>query len=260
MGEWTSFWSGWGSTNAPNQILIIEGLITIVCGIGATFLILNSVDTASFLTPVEREHARARLEASNNVTGFATEPETFSWSEVTRGITMSQLWLTGTTYFAICCGLYSFSLFLPSIIVSLGYSGSKAQLMTVPPYAVAVVTGTFVAFLSGRVRLRGVLVLFTLPLAVIGYVVIARVDSNPVKYGMTFLMSVGIYSSVPPILVWLLNNSAGHYKRATSGAMQLVLANCGGIVGAFLYPNVEKPTYYKSHNVVMGCLIYAWLG
>jgi predicted MFS family arabinose efflux permease len=130
--------------------------------------------------------------------------------------------------------------------------------MTVPPSAVAAVTGTFVAFLSDRIWLRGVLVLFTLPLAVIGYVVIARVDCNHVKYGMTFLMSAGIYSSVPPILVWLLNNSAGHYKRATSGAMQLVLENCGGIVGAFLYPNTEKPTYYKSHNVVMGCLIYAW--
>jgi hypothetical protein len=161
MGEWASLWSSWDSTHSLNQILIIEGLITIVCGIGATFFIPNSVDTASFLTPVEREHAQARLEAS---TGFATKPETFRWSEATRSITSPQLWLTGTTYFAICCGLYSFSLFLPSIIVSLGYSGSKAQLMTVPPYAVVAVTGTFVAFLSGRVRLRGVLVLFTLPL------------------------------------------------------------------------------------------------
>jgi hypothetical protein len=211
-----------------------------VCGIGATFLTPNSVDTASFLTPVERKYAWARLEASNNVTSFATEPETFRWSEVIRGIASPQLWLTGTTYFAICYGLYSFSLFLLSIIVSLGYSGSKAQLMTVPPYAVAAVTGTFVAFLSDRVRLRGLLVIFTLPLAVIWYVVIARVDSNHV--------------------IWLLNSGAGHYKRATSGAMQLVLANCGGIVGPFLYPNVEKPTHYKSHNVVMGCLIYAWLG
>ncbi|CZR68596.1 related to allantoate permease [Phialocephala subalpina] len=216
-------------------ILIIEGLITIVCGIGAIALIPNSVDTASFLTPFEREYARARLEASNTVSGFSTEPERFQ------------------------C-LYSFSLFLPSIVVSLGYSGSKAQLMTVPPYAIAAVTGTLVAFLSDKVQLRGILVLFTLPLGVTGYAVIARVDSNHVKYGMTVLMAVGIYSSVPPILVWLLNNSTGHYKRATSGTMQLVLANCGGIVAAFLYSNDEKPKYYKSHNIAMGCLIYAWLG
>lgn len=69
---------------------------------------------------------------------------------------------------------------------------------------------------------------------------------------MTVLMAVGIYSSVPPILVWLLNNSAGHYKRAISGAMHLVLANCGGIVAAFLYPNDEKLKYFKSHNIAMG--------
>ncbi|KAF2815183.1 retrograde regulation protein 2 [Mytilinidion resinicola] len=216
-------------------IMIIEYILTILCGISAIFLIPNSVETASFLTPTERSHA------------------------IIRGILSPQLWLNATAYFAICCALYSFSLFLPSIIVSLGRSGSKAQLMTVPPYAVAAVTGTLVAFLSDRLRLRGVLVLFTLPLGVIGYAVIARVESASVKYGMTFLMAVGIYSSVPPILVWLLNNSAGHYKRATSGAMQLVIANCGGIVAAFLYPNDQKPVYYESHNVVMGCLCYAWL-
>lgn len=243
-----------------HKILIIEGLITIVCGIAATALIPNSVDTAPFLSILEREHARARLEASNNVSGVPMKPEKFQWSEVTRAMLSLQLWFTATAFFGICCGLYSFSLFLPSIVVSLGYSGSKAQLMTVPPYAVAAVTSTMVAFLSDRLRVRGVLMLFTIPLAVIGYAVIARVHSNQVKYGMTFLMSAGIYSSVPPIVVWLLNNSAGHYKRATSGAMQLVLANCGGILAAFLYSNAEKPLYYKSHNIVLGCLIYAWFG
>lgn len=192
--------------------------------------------------------------------GSSADEDAFRWSEVARGIVSPQLWLTGTSYFAICCALYSFSLFLPSIIVSLGYTGNRAQLMTVPPYAVAAVTGTLVAFWSDRVKLRGIFVLSTLPLALIGYAVIARVESSNVKYGMTFLMAVGIYSSVPPILVWLLNNSAGHYKRATSGAMQLVLANCGGIVAAFLYPNTQKPSYYESHNTVMGILVYAWLG
>lgn len=239
--------------------MIIEGVATIVIGIIVAFVLPNSVDTASFLTPAEKRHARERLERSHSITGAPVGEEQFSWSEVVRGLLSPMLWFTATAYFTICCGLYSFSLFLPSIIVSLGYSGNKAQLMTVPPYAVGALTATLYAFLSDRVRLRGTLTLFTLPLGVIGYAVIARVDSDNVKYGMTFLMAVGIYTSVPPILVWLLNNTAGHYKRATVGAMQLVLANLGGIVSAFLYPNKEKPTYYKSHNVVMGCLIYAWL-
>ena len=35
--------------------------------------------------------------------------------------------------------LYAFSLFLPSIIAGLGYTSTKAQLLSVPPYAAAAI-------------------------------------------------------------------------------------------------------------------------
>ena len=35
--------------------------------------------------------------------------------------------------------LYAFSLFLPSIISALGYKSTKAQLLSVPPYAAAAI-------------------------------------------------------------------------------------------------------------------------
>jgi hypothetical protein len=65
---------------------------------------------------------------------------------------------------------------------------------------------------------------------------IATVETNSARYGALFLMATGMYSSVPAILVslvqidpviltfiltlirvqvWLTGNSAGHYKRAT---------------------------------------------
>lgn len=177
-----------------------------------------------------------------------------------RGLLSLQLFFTSTVYFSICCALFSFSLFLPSIIKSLGYTSNEAQLLTVPPYAVASVMSVCMAILSDRLRIRGIIILFTLPLAIIGYVSIARVHSNVTKYGLTFLMASGIYGSVPSLLVWILNNSAGHYKRATAGALQVCLANCGGIVAAFLYPNTQAPSYVKSHNIILGVLCYAWLG
>lgn len=92
------------------------------------------------------------------------------------------------------------------------------------------------AFLSDRLRLRGVIILFTLPLAIVGYACIANVHSSNAKYGMTFLMATGLYSSVPPVLGWISNNSAGHYKRATSTALQLAIANCGGFVTGMSAP------------------------
>jgi hypothetical protein len=74
--------------------------------------------------------------------------------------------------------------------------------------------------------------LFTLPVAIIGYAVIGNVNSSAVKFGMTCLIASGIYSTVPCILVWNSNNSAGHYKRATTSGLQLAIANCGGFVAS----------------------------
>jgi hypothetical protein len=90
----------------------------------------------------------------------------------------------------------------------------------------------FVALLSDRMKLRGTIMLFTLPVAIAGYAVIANVTSAPARFAMTCLMAIGMYASVPCVLVWNSNNSAGHYKRATTSALQLAIANAGGFVAS----------------------------
>lgn len=74
--------------------------------------------------------------------------------------------------------------------------------------------------------------LFTLPVAIAGYAAIANITSAPARFAMTSLMAIGLYSSVPCVLVWNSNNSAGHYKRATTSALQLAVANAGGFVAS----------------------------
>lgn len=74
--------------------------------------------------------------------------------------------------------------------------------------------------------------LFVLPIAIVGYAVIANVKDPHTRFAMTCLMAIGMYCSVPPVLVWNANNSAGHYKRATTSALQLAVANAGGFVAS----------------------------
>jgi MFS family permease len=155
-------------------------------------------------------------------------------------------------------GLYSFGLFLPTIIAGLGYTAHEAQLWSVIPYAVAACVTLFVSFLSDKLQIRGVMMLCTLPLAIIGYAVIANTTNPSVKYAMTFLMASGLYSSIPPSLGWLSNNSAGHYKRATSIALLAAIGNCGGFVTVFVYPAAEGPHYHKGHTIILGLEVAAW--
>ncbi|KAK0648728.1 major facilitator superfamily domain-containing protein [Cercophora newfieldiana] len=257
-----------GGLEGWRWIFIIEGLITVVAGVIAYLLLPTNIVTAPFLTEEEKIFAVDRLQGK--VRSDAGSPdrfdpvhereEKFKWSEVSRGVLNVQVWFTATAYFSILAGLYSFGLFLPTIIndLKITTNPNQSQLWSVIPYAVATPVTVFIAFLSDRMKLRGVMMLFTLPIAIVGYAVIANVTSPHVRFGMTCIMAIGMYSSVPCVLVWNSNNSAGHYKRATTSALQLAIANCGGFVATFAYPNTDGPLYHKGHTIILGLLVYSW--
>ncbi|KAI1637862.1 major facilitator superfamily domain-containing protein [Biscogniauxia mediterranea] len=252
---------GRGGLSSWRWIFVICGCFTSTMGILSFFLLPNGASSAKFLTPDERQIAVSRLHAPGHGNGNREREATekFAWSEVARGVFSWQTWLTASAYFGILSGLYSFGLFLPTIIKGLGYTSNEAQLWSVIPYAVASVFTVCTAYLSDHFRVRGVIMLCSLPIAIIGYGVIANTTNNQVKYGMTFLMATGLYSSVPPVLGWLSNNSAGHYKRATTSALQLMIANCGGFVAVFVYPSSQGPSYHQGHTIIMGLLCGGWV-
>ncbi|KAK2751667.1 major facilitator superfamily transporter [Colletotrichum kahawae] len=252
-----------GNLEGWRWIFIIEGLITVLCGTIAAFGLPNNLATAKILTPEEREWALIRLQghAGNRFNLASEREEKFRWSEVGRGVLNLQVWLSSTAYFAILSGLYSFGLFLPTIIndLHIASNANQSQLWSVIPYAVATPVTVVVAFLSDRLRVRGPLMLAVLPISIIGYAVIGNVTAPQTRFVMTCLMAIGMYSAVPCVLSWNSNNSAGHYKRATTSALQLAIANCGGFVATFIYPSTQGPYYHKGHTIILGLLCYAWV-
>jgi len=242
------------------------------------------VDCAIFLTEEEKQFAVDRLrikystayaenipndqeetgdtKSENNpnttVEVVQDEEEQFEWREIIRGLTSIQAWITGIAYLGLVVCLYSFSLFLPTIIAGLGFSGTQAQLHTVPPYVPATVLTVMVAFLSDHVKLRAPFILCCLPLSIIGYVISITVTSTAARYGAVFLIAAGVYSSIPCILCLMPNNSGGYYKKATSVALQLALANSGGFIATFIYTDDQKPRYVRGHTITLSMIVLAW--
>ena len=74
------------------------------------------------------------------------DAETFSWRWVLMAVFNVNTMLLCLNFFAIITPIYSFSLFLPTIISSLGFSRVVAQLFMVPPNIaglLAVLLGTY---------------------------------------------------------------------------------------------------------------------
>ncbi|KAI0824785.1 MFS general substrate transporter [Trametes gibbosa] len=287
---------GIGGLAGWRWIFILEGIATVMIALTSTFFLPADIKSAKFFTEEEREFALRRLRTSLGValtaplsepsqritTAEAVDPaekenetkievqdtqalvvnqedEQFEWREVLRGVKDPQVWMTAVSYMGIIISLYSFSLFLPTIVAGLGYSGSSAQLHTVPPYVPAVVLTVIVAVASDRLRWRGPFILLFLPITMAGYILAIAAKTNNQRYAAVFLIATGIYPCGPCILSILPNNSSGHYKKATAVALQLAISNCGGFVATFTYDSSQAPTYIRGHSITLAFVVVAWL-
>jgi hypothetical protein len=100
---------------------------------------------ASTLIPVRESSALS----------FDGSEEKLNWSDAKATLKDIKLWVHYSTYLAAGSGATSLSLFSPVIVAGLGYEGLRAQLFTVPPYAVAYVVTLSVAFWSDKRHVRG---------------------------------------------------------------------------------------------------------
>lgn len=116
-------------------IFFVEGAVTVLFGILTIFFLPHTPMQAKCLTEEERNAAMARMKLDAHGASKASnvEGEKFSWLWARMAALNINTILLSLNFFAIITPIYSFSLFLPTIISELGYSNVTAQLFTVPP-------------------------------------------------------------------------------------------------------------------------------
>lgn len=239
-------------------IFIIEGIATVVIAFASFFMVQDSPETSVFLTPEEREFAAYRLKYDNNsdihneASHNREENKEFSWHFTKQALTDPQVYLHAVLYWGVVCPIYGISLFLPSIVKTMGYQNSEAQLMTVPIYVIAAVCSIAQALVADKVGYRSPVVFFNFMLSIIGYVVSITVDVNQnpagTYVGMVFA-AIGCYTAFPTLVTWHSNNLAGHSKRAVGMAMQIGIGNLGGAMAANFYRAKDAPRYRLGHGL-----------
>ncbi|CBF84576.1 hypothetical protein AN8955.2 [Aspergillus nidulans FGSC A4] len=226
---------GIGGKGGWAWIFIIEGILTFVI--------------AKFLTSAEKAEVQRRLEEDRS--SLADEYNMkFFWDAIKDW----KIWVHMFVTVGVYTPLYSFSLFLPTIVSSLGYENEEAQLMTVPPYVVACVFCIGGGFLADRQGQRGIYMIGFNIVAIIGFIMLISSDNNGVKYAGTFFAASGIYPNVPQGVAWNGNNIGGSFKRSVGIAMHVGCGNLGGVLSSFIYRSQDKPHYRVGHGTLIGCL------
>ena len=126
----------------------MEGILTVIIGAISFWVIVDFPDDAKFLTPLEKHVVIARLKKDGQA---SHRYETFKWKYFFAAYKDWKTYTGMVMYMGVDGSLYAFSLFLPSIVSALGYTATRAQLLTVPPYACAclmVIPFTILSYLN----------------------------------------------------------------------------------------------------------------
>ncbi|CAG8615761.1 6334_t:CDS:10 [Funneliformis mosseae] len=225
-------------------LFLIEGGITVLVAFFAYFYISDYPESAKWLDEKERRFATQRLiqdAGKAHVIHFDKTQLFEAFKDWKVYVSMIQIFGLATT-------LYSFAMFLPSIVNGLGFDFVISQLLSVPPFLCGTASTLFVAVLSDRKRIRGPFIVILSLFGIVGYILLIVPSSGiTVKYIGACVVGIGAIPCLATSVAWLTNNVAGNGKRSVATAMLVAFANVGGIVGSQIYRPNDGPHYLHGH-------------
>ncbi|PHH69182.1 hypothetical protein CDD82_7946 [Ophiocordyceps australis] len=233
-------------------VFIVEGVFSLLVAPVIWFGLPNDAANAYFLSPAERDMMKVRAVQRAQYMGVSNDG--FSWREFSIALSDPKLYFSALIQFCQDILLYGFSTFLPSIIVSMGYSPLQSQYLSIPVYLFGGLAFLLVAFLSDRHCLRGPYVFAANLAGILGYALIICRTSNPVKFLGTFFCAIAVYNGPGINLTWLNVNVAPHYRRATAIGFQLSIGNSAGVVAGQIY---TRSPYVLGNCFSVGALAVA---
>ncbi|KAI1342695.1 MFS general substrate transporter [Xylariaceae sp. FL0016] len=244
-----------GGLSAWRWLFILEGIPSCLSSIFVWFFLPDYPEDAKWLTIQERDLAVQRL----HLEGSKGNAKSMTWADVKATLVDWRLWGHYIVYFGISTPFSSLSLFTPSITSGLGYVELRAQLMTVPPYAVAYVVSILTSWSADHFNARG---LHSAALATVGAVgflasAVLPPDAYLPRYGCLIVAASGAFACIPPLLGWLSSNIFSTASVGLAIALNIGLGGAPGqIVGVWIYKAKEAKQGYPTGHWVNTAMLF----
>ncbi|KAI1338157.1 putative allantoate permease [Xylariaceae sp. FL0016] len=233
-------------------MFIILGVLTFVLGFILFFFLPDSIDSARFLSPEERQWAGDRVVIAG--TG-RTDKTTWKWEQMRECLVDPKTWLIWSI--ALLCQIPNGGTqnFANLVIKSFGFTSLQSTLINIPYSVITVAAISGTGWLAGHFRsLNCILVALIVLPPVVGSALIGKRSS--ISHGASlfgyFMLSTGP-AALPLLMSLVQSNYRGVTKKMTMTAM-LFLAYCAGnISGPQLFISSEEPTYNTAFRAIMIC-------
>ena len=253
------FSAGQGGMAGWQWLFLLQGVPTVLLGVGVYFYLNDGISQAKWLTAEEKGAMQAALAADERQRQAASNVGQ-SFSAVLRN---GSVWMLGVIYFCIQMGVYAINFWLPSIIKSLGFeSAQTVGWLSAIPYLVAAVFMVLMGRSADSRRERRWHVAVPMLMGLVGLTMAANFSSNIliVLIGLS-LATMGALTALA--LFWSLP-SAFLGSAAAAGGLALInsLGQIAGFVSPFLVGWIKDATqstdtalYILSSVMLLGAIL-----
>lgn len=239
-------WSAW------RWLILINGIPAVLTGIAVVFVLPNSPETATSLG--EQDHKNLLTHRSAEV-GQTRSAQESSWKDAKDAGKNQKNWLFAAGQWSSTCILYSFSVFLPTIIRGLGeWSTVQVQALTVPVYFFGFGVYLSNARISDKTPQRGLSIIGPTVCLIFGYCLLIAVYNAALSFTGTFCVAVGAYTAVSMPMSWLTVNNPRYGKRAIGSGIQLTIGNASGVAAPFFFSIQYAPIFFPGSGGSIGML------
>ena len=139
---------------------------------------------------------------------------------------------------------YAYSYFLPIILKDgMGFSTTKSQLLSAPPYILAAIMTYISGWLTDKYHVRGPVLAVHQLLTAVGMLITTYGKANGARYFGAFLGIGFLQFCIPGVLAFQANNITSHSKRALASATCMIGGGFGGIFASVAFKADESPHY-----------------
>ncbi|KAJ2514766.1 hypothetical protein H4217_005568 [Coemansia sp. RSA 1939] len=248
-----------GSLMGYQYIFIIEACITVGLAVLIAVFWQNYPETATFLTEKEREAALAMLAADKALSPKAE----YSVRQVFKALSDWTVWAYAIIFWAACMGGVTQAIFGPTLIQAMGYTSTRAQILSAVPSACGFASQIISMFLPRVIRSYSVLIMGFSALACAFYAVLACAHGSEVRFAFLCLSSFALSPNMPLVTVWMSSNILGVTKKGVASAVTVMLGGVAGLIGSHIYRDRDSPQFKFGHvfnSVCNGVIFLIALG
>lgn len=238
------------STLASWQLVFIfEGAMTIFLGLMVLVVFPTDLENAWFLSAEQKEHVSLERAANED----PADRESVSKADILTVLKDWRIMLLIVSNVCLIIPVTGVTSFLVLIVKGMGYSGPQANLMSVPPFAVATATVILALYVSDQTRERHLIAVASLAVAILGFIVVAVSKDNKLRYVFLTVCSGGVFA--PPLLSAALLANMSTNERVRSVVMGMNgFANVGSVIAGQVFQAKYAPDYGVP-VIVTACLL-----